>query len=142
MQTPTASTEPPEWFPVLEANQGAISLAALVIALVFAIIEHRRANRAAEDRRDEFRKAAMAVCDDMLPIVAGDLSNKSRLNGQVLDDLMRAPPPAPALIRAVRELRTQLTGWEISGALQMIAPGAAEARTADIGRLKKAIKDA
>lgn len=48
------------WFPVLEANQGALTLAALVLALVLALWEQRRAN---EQGRKELKRELQQVME-------------------------------------------------------------------------------
>lgn len=57
-------------FPWFEGNQGFLSVLALAIALVFALIENHRANTAAADRRTEYVDAVLALFDEMDAVTA------------------------------------------------------------------------
>lgn len=53
-----------DWWPWAEANQGFLSLLALIFALAAFLVENRRANRVEEQARDEARRAVVARLRD------------------------------------------------------------------------------
>lgn len=101
------------WLPWLEANQGLISVAALVIALLAVVIEHRRASRVTEERLGEFKTTLGVVCLEAMDRLdtAPDFERIGAESAKVIEILLRRPPPSPRLIHAAEELRLKFWSW-------------------------------
>lgn len=120
-------------FPAIEANQGLISLVALGVALWFAVLEYRRANRASEDRREEFRRTVLALCDELLEARGEALGQRIEELPDTLDALLNAPPVAAAIVRATVMFRARARFWaRTSGWMRPESAGAFRAAVAEI----------
>lgn len=112
------------WFPQIEANQGFISIGALVLALIAFLFETHRANSAAKERKEDFRHALLLVCDDMeKSLIDGDWPYATRMAPRVVNALLNAPPPAPSLISAAVDFIIQVENQQVNGLLALQVEG-------------------
>lgn len=115
------------WLPWLEANQGLISLVALTVALVFAVLEYRRANRASDDRREEFRDALIGVCDEIeKDLTSWPESDVCLRADAVIEALLKAPPPAAKLISEAWAFHFATLRWSDQALMAIKGAGHAE----------------
>lgn len=145
VQTHSATTpaETPPWFPTVEANQGFISVGALVLALIAFIFETIRANGSERARRKEFRKALIAVVDQMKSSLdEGDWAYATRTAPKILNALLSAPPPAPALIAAAVDFLIQVESEQNSAFLAAMSQGFPETKTEDLNAWRAKFRDA
>lgn len=104
------------WFPILEDNQGFLSLVALILALIFALLEQWRANRA--DRRQLER--TLKVADEVLNAVA------ILVNKRLADEFPTSTPICLCIDRALPVLQVALGNGGNSADSAMTLADAAE----------------
>lgn len=115
-------------FPWVEANQGLISIIALGTALFFAVVEYRRANSAAAERRTEYVDTVLAMVGELeaegrtlnaaidASEAAGDMPDGARHDwdrkrvrvGHTIALLRPSAPPDGPLALALAELHEAL----------------------------------
>ena len=104
---------PEPLYPLLEANQGLLSLAALVTALFFAVREYERANRAVANRVEEYREAVLSILDDVQTLAEshGVLGFDLHEAIEMLEPFRRMPIQDPRTLRALAELNRNLMSY-------------------------------
>lgn len=139
----TAPAETPPWWPMVEANQGLISIVALMLALIAFLLENHRANSATKERREEFRTALILVCDDMeVSLVKGDWPSATRMAPRVVNALLNAPPPAPGLISLAVDFVIQVENQQVSGLLAIQVDGFKERKAAFLNDWREKFRQA
>ena len=129
----TAPAEIPPWFPTIEANQGFISIAALMLALIAFIFETIRANGAARERREEFREALIGVCDELeKSLDQGEWHSATNRTYEVVEALFSAAPPSPKLITEAVVFRRQVQSWDSASSVRLQGANFEERRRADL----------
>ena len=120
-------------FPFLEANQGFLSLAALLVAFAFALWEAHRANDASNDRAREAVELAISslnIClaslEDALTLArttphgeramtAGSRADHAlKRAGRALKVILQSTPPSASLLVALTDAEDYLSHTEVN----------------------------
>jgi hypothetical protein len=102
------------WFPWLEANQGFLSLLALVSALTFALFEQMRANEAEARRRSRVAAELKAIADEYRQAISDDDHDKLgeygiRSVNDFVEVLRATEMPSPAMTHFARGVAAELS---------------------------------
>ena len=108
----STANHPGAWFPSIEANQGLWSLLALALALFFAWLEFRRANRAEAEPGRRFKQVVLGLLDEA--INATDVLRVALAVPGATNEAFNSVPAWTTAMNRVRRLLQALT----------VAPGA------------------
>lgn len=90
----------------------------------------------------EFRKALLAVCDDMqTSLNKGDWPQATRMAPRVVSALLNAPPPAPALIAKAVDFSIAVENQQGAAFIVSLTEGFKERQTTFLDEWRKKFKE-